>query len=324
MVKPHPEKKNLYMLDGRPLVSKVPTFNGDFLYERVSTAIELLGGIEKSIKRGDHVMLKPNFNCAYRTPLSTEIGMLKTVIEILLDHGARVTIGESSGRGAGPTSGVVQELDLERHIKWYDIDFVNFDEDKWIEMEIPGKYWQKITVPKSMYEAEKRVYLSNARCHSSARFSGSMKLSVGWLDSAGRDFLHEDKATTDYKVPELNLGWKPDLVVMDFRRTTVSWHGRGDYVYPNVIMASGDMVALDTEAVRILKEYPEDNRIDLPLEELGQFVAAKELGLGSMDYEVKLAEAHTGTEEKGNTDPAAIQIMMDRNREKEKQTEMER
>jgi uncharacterized protein (DUF362 family) len=103
---------------------------------------------------------------------------------------------------------------------------------------------------------------------------------------------------------------------MDLRRSTVAWHGRGDYVFPNVIMASGDMVAIDTEAVKILKAFLEDNRITLPVEELGQFVAAKQMGLGSMEYKLRVAEAHTGTEEKGVTDPAAIQIMMDRSRER--------
>ena len=96
------------------------------------------------------------------------------------------------------------------------------------------------------------------------------------MDSAGRDYLHEDKETTEFKVPELNLGWQPDVVLMDLRRSTVAWHGRGDYVFPYVIMASGDMVAIDTEAVKILKTFPEDNRITLPIEELRQFVAAKQ------------------------------------------------
>ena len=82
-------------------------------------------------------------------------------------------------------------------------------------------------------------------------------------------------------------------------------------------MASGDMVAVDTEAVSILKTFPEDNRITQPVEELGQFAAAKQLDLGSMEYELREAEAHYGTEEKGITDPAAIEVMMERNRERE-------
>jgi len=318
MVKPHPRKQNPYKKDNKPLVVKVPTRNGDFLNERVETAFNLLGGLGKSIKAGDEVMIKPNFNCAYRTPLSTDMGLLKSLIEILFDYGVKVKVGESSGRGAGPTQGVVKDLDVERHLKWYGIKFINFDDDEWIEMEIPGEYWKSIFVPRSMYEAHRRINLPNMRCHSSARFTGSIKLSVGWLDSTGRDFLHEDRTTTEFKVPELNLGWQPDLVLMDARRTVVAWHGRGEYVFPEVLMASGDMVAIDTEAVKILKEYPEDNRITGPIEELGQFITAKKLGLGSMDYELIEAEAHIETEEKGNTDPAAIQVMMERNREKEK------
>jgi uncharacterized protein (DUF362 family) len=316
VVKAQPKKQNPYMINGKPIVAKVPSLNGDFLNERIEAAFQLLGGLGKSIQPSHEVMIKPNFNCAYRTPLSTEISVLKSLIEILLDFGAKVCIGESSGRGAGPTSGVLRDLDIVRHLQWYGLRLINFDEDEWIEMEIPGKYWSSIKVPRSIYEADRRVYLSNARCHSSARFSASMKLSVGWLDSAGRDYLHEDKDTTEFKVPELNLGWQPDVVLMDLRRSTVTWHGRGDYVYPNVIMASGDMVAIDTEAVKILKAFPEDNRITQPIEELGQFVAAKQLGLGSMEYELREAEAHNGTEEKGITDPAAIEVMMDRNREK--------
>ena len=88
------------MAKGIPIVAKVPALNGDFLNERAETAFQLLGGLEKTIK--------PNFNCAYRTPLSTEINVLKCLIEILLDFGAKACIGESSGRGEGPTNGVVK------------------------------------------------------------------------------------------------------------------------------------------------------------------------------------------------------------------------
>ena len=124
MVKSYPKKRNPYMAKGKPIVAKVPALNGDFLNERVETAFQLLGGLEKTIKPGNEVMIKPNFNCAYRTPLSTEISVLKCLIEILLDFGAKACIGESSGSEAGPTIGVVKDLDLIRHIKWYGIKFI--------------------------------------------------------------------------------------------------------------------------------------------------------------------------------------------------------
>jgi uncharacterized protein (DUF362 family) len=277
----------------------------------------LLGGLDKSLHPGDRVMIKPNFNCAYRSPLSTDMGILKTVIEILLDYGAKVSIGESSGRGAGPTAGVIKDLDLLNHIKRYDVDFINFDEDRWVEVEVPGEYWSSITVPRSIYEAEKRINLSNMRCHSSARFSASLKLIVGCISSQDRDYLHEDKDTTEFKVAELNLAWQPDLNILDGRRTTVSWHGRGEYFYPNILMASGNMVALDIEAVKELKKFPAENRIDMPIDELGQIATAIKHNLGSLDYELICGEPHSETEQKGNTDPAAIAVLMDIQREKE-------
>jgi uncharacterized protein (DUF362 family) len=145
------------------------------------------------------------------------------------------------------------------------------------------------------------------RCHSAGRYSGSLKLSVGWIDLEDRDYLHQDKETVEAKIAELNLGWQPDLVLMDGRRSTVTWHGRGDYVYPNVIMASGDMVAIDTEAVKILKRYPEENRLNMPVEEVGQIKAASRHGLGKMDYTLVEAPAHTGTEQEGMLKDPALQ-----------------
>ena len=85
------------------------------------------------------------------------------------------------------------------------------------------------------------------------------------------------------KVAELNLGWQPDLVLIDGRRSTVVWHGRGDYVYPNVILASGDMVAIDAEAVRTLQQFPGDNKLDIALESMPQLKVAQDHGLGTID-----------------------------------------
>jgi uncharacterized protein (DUF362 family) len=227
------------------------------------------------------------------------MGFLAAVIEILQDAGAKVTVGELSGRADWPTEKVISNLRVMPVLHRYGVQFINFQHDEWVTMEVDGDYWQSFRVPRSIYEADKRVYLSNMRCHSAGRYSGSLKLSVGWIDLDDRDYLHEDRETVEAKIPELNLGWQPNLVLADGRRSTVTWHGRGDYVYPNVILASGDMVAVDTETVKILKQYPEQNRLDIPLEEIGQIKAAVAHDLGSMDYVLLDAPAHTGTEQEG-------------------------
>ncbi len=295
--KPHPRTENVFVRDGKPLVAKVPHLNGDHLPDTVNRALELLGGLEKAVRPGDKVMLKPNFNCSYALPLSTSPSFLGAVIEILQDAGAKVTVGELSGKADWPTDKVVNNLNILPLLRRYGVPFINFEHDEWLPLEVDGQYWQSFRVPRSMYEADKRVNLANMRCHSSARFSASLKLSVGWIDLKDREFLHADRATVEAKVAELNLGWQPNLALIDGRRSTVTRYGRGAYVYPNVIMASGDMVALDTEAVKILKRYPEENGLDVPLKEMGQLETAQAYGLGSMDYVLLEAAAHTHTEQ---------------------------
>ena len=98
-------------------------------------------------------------------------------------------------------------------------------------------------------------------------------------------------------------------MLIDGRRSTVSWHGlSGQYVYPGLIMASGDMVAVDTEVpVKILQTYPEKNRLDVPAEELGQIKAAVQHNIGSTRYIVLEAPAKSETEQEGVLrDPALV------------------
>lgn len=298
MVSPRERTKNVFTQNGNSLVARVPHFNGDYLPASVASAVEFLGGLQLAIQSGDRVVLKPNFNCRFAMPLSTNLDFLAAILELLADQGAKVTVAESSGKADGPTESVIRDIKLMPLLKRYNVPFVDFEKDEWLELEVPGEYWKKFKVPRTIYEAEKRVYAANMRCHSSARFSASMKLSVGWINAEDRGYLHEDKPLTEYKVPELNLGWQPDLVFIDGRRSTNTKYGRGKYIYPNMILASGDMVAADAEAVKTLKSFPEDNLLNVTLEEMGQFAMAVKHGLGSLTYQVVEGEAHLETEQK--------------------------
>ncbi len=68
-------------------------------------------------------------------------------------------------------------------------------------------------------------------------------------------------------------------------------------MYLNVIMASGDMVAIGGEAVRILKGYPAENRSNFPASEIEQLAGASKPGLGSFDAIVMEALCNCQTEQ---------------------------
>lgn len=311
-VKPYPRKENPYTRNGKPVVAKIPHNNGDYLYDSLVRAIEIVGGLEKSVKNGDHVLLKPNFNCSYPTPLSTNLDFLGAVIEVLQDAGCIVTVGELSGRADWPTEEVIRKLGVMRVLHRHNVPFVNFQYDEWVTLDVGGtgaEYWSSFRVPRTIYEADKRIYLPNMRTHSAGGYSGAMKLAVGWIDLDDRDKLHAVREEMQPRAVELNLGWQPELIIMDCRRCTTGWQGRGDYVFPGCFMASGDMVAIDAEGVKILKRFPDDNYLkDKEVEEIPQIVHARKLGLGSMDYELIEAEAHSATEQQPSMlkDPALL------------------
>lgn len=305
-------KENVYKQDGRPIVVKTPHFNGDSVYESINRSLEAMGGISKTLHYGDSVLIKPNFNCADPIPLSTSLDTLCAMIEILEDCGVKAIVGEMCGRGAWPTEEVVTKLGVRRALKRYGVEFINFQYDEWIPVEINGDYWQQIHIPRTLYEAEHRILMPNMRCHSSARYSGAMKLSVGSLSPDDREIMHSDKNKTEAMIAEINLACQPDFIVMDGRRSTVGWAGRGEYVYPNVIMTSGDMVAIDTEAYKILKGYPGRNRIaNVAVEDFMMIKTGVKHDLGSMDYELIELEGHLATRESSNNDPAALAVMSD-------------
>lgn len=83
--------------------------NGD-IRACLHRSLALLGRLEQVIARGDKVLVKPNFNSPDPYPGSTDLAFLSAVLEILLEAGARVTVGESSGGIWRPTRKVFQKL----------------------------------------------------------------------------------------------------------------------------------------------------------------------------------------------------------------------
>ncbi len=64
------------------------------------------------------------------------------------------------------------------------------------------------------------------------------------------------------KVAKLALVLRPDLIILDGRKAFVTQcPAYGELVEPNVIMAAGDQVAPDVEAVKVLQSYPAENRL---------------------------------------------------------------
>ena len=139
-VDPKPCTINPWCRNGQALVAKVIS-DSDIKtsIERVAT---LLGGLGQAIGRGDRVLVKPNFNSPDPFPASTDLVFLHAVLEFLLEAGARVTIGESSGGIWRPTRNVLRELGVFEMARRLNVEILIFEDkaEDWVRVKSNGDY----------------------------------------------------------------------------------------------------------------------------------------------------------------------------------------
>ena len=285
IVPPRPRKENPFRKDGVTLVSKVKVEHD--LKASVVKALDLIGGLGKVISSGDRVMVKPNFNSADPYPGSTDLEFMKVVIGLLQEAGAKVVVGESSGGVWRPTRNVMEKLDALHQLTDIGAEVIAFDDRAWdwVRVRVDGDYLKEVTIPRSVYEVDKIVYLPCMKTHKLARFTLSLKLAVGFVHPGERRSMH--MRNLERKIAEFNLALQPDLVIMDGRKAFVSGGpATGELAEPGVIMASGDQVAIDIEALKILGSYKAKNRLLSNPYDSPQIVTALRHRLGAKEYKV--------------------------------------
>jgi len=280
------------------LVSIVSTSDRQ-LKPAIKQAVDMIGGVRQALTPENRVLLKANFNSDDPYPASTDLGFLGAVVELLREEGiTNLTLGERAGWPWMPTAHVLEEMGVFKFAEEIDLPVIDFDSGPWMDVKLgpKAKWWSKVGYHQSLKEFDKVVFLPCMKHHFLARFTMSLKLIVGVTHPVDMQYMHADynlgktDEPMDMKMIELSLPLGPDLIIMDGRKSFVTaGPAEGEVVEPNVIMASGDRIAIDVEGVKILQSYPRDNLIKMPVWEMPLIKRAIELGLGvssEKDYKV--------------------------------------
>jgi len=287
VVEPKPRITNRFCQNGRPIISKVTP--GSNLRESIEKCLTLLGNAKQVFRRGDRVLVKPNFNSPDPFPASTDMDFLRAIIEILAETGAKIVIGESSGGIWRPTRKVFQKMGVTELARDYGVELIAFEDkpNDWVRVRINGEFLDTVIVPRSAYEADKLLYLPCMKTHSIAGYTGALKLAVGFMHPGERRALHAHYLKQ--KIAEITLFRQPDLIIMDGRKSFVSGGpDKGQLVTPAVLLASGDPVAIDVEAIKILLGYKANNKLAQDPWQSPEIVTALKQGLSPAQdgYEV--------------------------------------
>lgn len=276
---------NPFKKDDRVLVGKATKFSSS--KEAILSSVSLIGGFSRVIQQGDEVLLKPNFNTADPPPGSSDPAFVKAVIELLYEHGARkVVLGESSMLRLS-TRKVMKKAGMLKKAEEAGAEVVIFNEGKWKRVATGGSHLKYVSLPETALESKKLVYTCCMKTHRFAKFTFSLKLAVGFMKPSERIQLH--MRDLEEKIAELNLVVHPHLIIMDCRKCFISGGpATGELRYPGLVLASGDRVALDVEALKTVAAFDGSSLRNDPWS-YTQIRRAVELGLGvknEQEYEV--------------------------------------
>ncbi|MDH7563762.1 MAG: DUF362 domain-containing protein [Candidatus Bathyarchaeota archaeon] len=279
-------KTNYFTENGKPLVSKV-TFTGD-LEKSAKAAMSLIGGLEKLTKKGETILLKPNYNTADPYPGSSDPEFIRIIVKQLYGAGAgKVIVGERSAyldtwkvlEKAGVVE-VARRAGAEVRVFGKNGWRALLDRRGWKRVKVTGGCClRNVAVAREVFEVDKIVYAPLIKTHHAAGFTGAIKLSMG-LVKPFFDQIAFHMRNLQQKLAELMLVVKPDLVIMDARKVFITGGpARGELRTPNLILASGDQVAIDVEGVKVLQSYP-DSSLRTDVWNLTQIKHAVDLGIG--------------------------------------------
>jgi uncharacterized protein (DUF362 family) len=241
-----------------------------------TAAIAALGGIERFVRPGDDVIIKPNICVAYHPPeyaATTNPTVVATLVRLCLDAGARRVRAMDNPFGGAPdaaydVSGIADavraaggEMEIMSPVK-----YARFDIPEGRDLTAWDFY-------RDVIEADVLINVPIAKHHSLARLTLGGKNLMGVI--TGRNQIHRNLGQ---RIADLTSLVRPTLTVVDAVRILTAHGPSGgdlnDVTRADTVIASADIVAADAYAATLF---------DLTGADIGYVQAAAEMGLGTLD-----------------------------------------
>ena len=250
-------------------VSLVKTDHG--IKPALVRALDLLGGLDRFVRRTDRVMLKPNLNgdegCTNRD-------LVEALIQLLSDSGvAGMSIGESTFGDARMTDLFFRKTGFVELAARYGIRLLNLNASEAVELAVARPLvTDSLRIAREALEVDRIVNLPNMKVHYATGITLALKNLKGLLVLDEKRRFHE--IGLDRAIVDLNNTVKADLQLADCITCMERMGPRGgDPVALDLIMAGASAAEVDwigcqvmehsLEEVGHLKLFVETNGIDL-------------------------------------------------------------
>ncbi len=254
------------------------------LASKIEELLKPLGGLQAFCKRGDKVLLKPNFISArpVESAATTNPAMILAVAMLLKDLGCEVGVGDSPGLGSA--AGVIHRLGLDDDLKRLQVRIVELDalapfdgsrsavfERRFKNLQLAGQlkeYNRIINLPKLKSHGQMGITLATKNLFGCV--SGHNK--AQWHFEVGKDTREFARLLV-----EIALTVNPVLHILDgISGMDGNGPSNGRVRQLNLLVAGVNPLAVDRVVVEIIGKKPEQFPI---------FQAARSLQLSGTEME---------------------------------------
>ncbi|HEX2994929.1 MAG TPA: DUF362 domain-containing protein [Anaerolineales bacterium] len=252
----------------------------------VKAALSALGGIERFVKQGNDVIIKPNICVDYHTAefaATTNPQVVATLVTLCLGAGAaRVRVMDMPFGGTPASAYAISGI--EEAVKAAGGEMEIMSPVKFAKFDIPaGKDIKSWEIYRDILETDVLIDVPIAKHHSLARLSMASKNLLGMVSSPNQ--IHQNLAQ---RIADLVSVIQPTLTIIDAYRILMDHGPTGgslnDVKQANTIIASHDIVAADSYGATLF---------GLTGAEIPYVKKSAEMGLGMMDLSsVKVEEVN--------------------------------
>jgi uncharacterized protein (DUF362 family) len=210
------EQRTKNSLSAKPIVAltRCTEYKGPFVAEAIARQFALLGGVEQFVKRGDSVLLKPNFiaprprHCATQTDPAIIIETAK----LLKDFGARPFVGDSPAWGN--VHACAKALGLVEPLKELDVPIRQLN--KPVKCQIAGV---GVGISSVALDADVIINLPKFKSHQQLVATFAVKNMFGCVSGKWKAYWHFAKGSRAQKfctlLIEIYKLMKPALTIID-------------------------------------------------------------------------------------------------------------
>jgi len=260
-------------------IERCDSYDRTAVRSAVQRAVDRLGGMERFVRPGARVLIKPNLLSA-KTPdraVTTHPEVVRAVAEMVLEAGAVPRIGDSPSAAYKGIEHLWQETGMRNVADELNVELVSFEKEAPVRVQAGG---MEFYLARPVVEADAIVSLPKFKTHSLCVFTGAIKNLYGTLPGMMKAEYHRKfpkPQSFNPILPRLYEAVKPAVSIMD---AVVGMEGDGPAAGApkqiGAILASEDAVALDSVCAHIAGLDP----LKVPALRLG---AEQGIGVADLD-----------------------------------------